>query len=150
MRKGTYLLRIVLLSDRNLEIGSLGKLHFPVGTYCYAGSAMNGLDQRIGRHLSREKKIRWHIDYLTLSADSVAAYLSESPGEIGECRMAELMKKAGWTPVKGFGCSDCRCQSHLFRVTEGDENRILSVLGEAAGRSDSATTLIIYQTLPTS
>ncbi len=139
-----------MFSDRDLEIGSLGKLHFQAGTYCYAGSAMNGLDQRIGRHLSREKKIRWHIDNLTLSADGIEAYFSEAPGEIGECRLAELMKKAGWIPVKGFGCSDCKCHSHLFRVAERDENRTISALGEAAGRSDSATTLIIYQALPTS
>ncbi|MGI5964529.1 MAG: GIY-YIG nuclease family protein [Candidatus Methanomethylophilaceae archaeon] len=146
MRKGTYLLSLTLLSDKEIDVGSRGKIRFPAGKYFYAGSAMNGLDRRIGRHFSREKKMRWHIDYLTVRADAMEAYVSESPGEIGECRLAETMEKAGWTPVKGFGCSDCGCYSHLFRAAEKDSSEPLKVLDSASG---SATTLIIYQALPT-
>lgn len=34
-----------------------------------------------------------------------------------ECRIAKAMTKAGGKAVAGFGCSDCRCRSHLFRLS---------------------------------
>ena len=74
-RPGTYILEIALGSDTELEVGALGTLRFSAGEYCYVGSAMGGLDQRVSRHLSREKKVRWHIDRLTMAADSVDAYV---------------------------------------------------------------------------
>ena len=72
-RPGTYILIITLGSDIVLDVGALGPLHFPKGLYCYVGSAMGGLDQRVSRHLSKDKKVRWHIDRLTMAADSVEA-----------------------------------------------------------------------------
>jgi len=32
-----------------------------------------------------------------------------------ECSIAERVADHG-QPVKGFGCSDCKCVSHLYRV----------------------------------
>ena len=116
-RKGTYVLEMTLDTDADLDIGALGTLHFPRGTYCYVGSAMGGLDQRLSRHVSMDKKIRWHIDRLTMVASSVYAHES-SPDPIPECHLAHLAEAAGMEPVfPGFGCSDCRCTTHLFRVT---------------------------------
>ncbi len=37
---------------------------FPCGFYIYVGSAQKNLKQRIERHIRREKKKHWHIDYL--------------------------------------------------------------------------------------
>ena len=128
--RGTYCLCISLRRGLELEIGALGMIGFDQGLYVYVGSALNGLEARVRRHIRTSrgdfKATHWHIDYL----------LREPEVEIGgvyvllsdlrvECRIAEEIKKLG-TSVKGFGCSDCRCESHLFRVDSCD---VLSGLG---------------------
>jgi len=128
--RGTYCLCISLSKGLELEIGALGMIGFDQGLYVYVGSALNGLEARVRRHIRTSrgdfKAIHWHIDYL----------LREPEVEIGrvyvlmsdlreECHIAEEIKTLG-TSVKGFGCSDCRCESHLFRVDSCD---VLSGLG---------------------
>ena len=128
--RGTYCLCISLSKGLELEIGALGMIRFDQGLYVYVGSALNGLEARVRRHIRTSrgdfKAIHWHIDYL----------LREPEVEIGgvyvllsdlreECRVAgEIMKQGA--SIKGFGCSDCRCESHLFRVDSYD---VLSGLG---------------------
>lgn len=127
-RPGTYILLMTLGSDRDIVVGALGTLHFPAGTYCYVGSAMGGLDQRVSRHLSREKSVRWHIDRLTIVADSSEAYVSY-PDWIPECTLARMAEGFGMEPfAEGFGCSDCRCRTHLFRT---DAEAIARLVSEA-------------------
>ncbi len=116
VRRGTYALLIALGSDSVIEVGALGEVPFPSGYYCYVGSAMGGLDQRISRHLAKEKKVRWHIDRLMTAADSVEAFESY-PDCVPECELARMAEEAGMEPfAPGFGCSDCRCRTHLFRT----------------------------------
>lgn len=120
--RGAYCLCIRVEKDLVLDIGALGQLTFPQGTYVYVGSAMNGLEARLRRHLNTSRgsyrTIHWHIDYLLkaeeVSIDSI--YVRESDVKI-ECATADVVSERG-VPVKGFGCSDCRCSSHLFRVEE--------------------------------
>jgi len=86
------------------------------------GSALGGLDPRIERHLRKDKVLKWHADYLTARADSVEAYISY-PDYIQECELARMAEESGMVPShKGFGCSDCRCRTHLFR-TDADSMR---------------------------
>ena len=126
VRRGTYALLMVLGSGSVIEVGALGPVRFPAGSYCYVGSAMGGLDQRVSRHLSGAKRVRWHVDRLTMAADSVEAFESY-PDPIGECELARIAAESGMEPfAKGFGCSDCRCGTHLFRTTEGSWERFLS------------------------
>ncbi len=128
IRRGTYILVIALDSDRDIPVGALGTLHFPRGLYCYVGSAMNGLDQRVSRHLSRDKRVRWHIDHLTLAADRVEAHVSH-PDPVPECELARMAAACGMTPAaEGFGCSDCRCRTHLFSA---DRESIARLVREA-------------------
>ena len=61
---GSYVLLLYLADDRTIPVGRQGVLNFSAGCYAYVGSAMNGLYQRINRHLRKEKKRHWHIDYL--------------------------------------------------------------------------------------
>jgi Uri superfamily endonuclease len=61
--KGSYVLLIELEQDSNIKVGALGKIHFSKGHYVYVGSAMNGIEGRVRRHLRDEKKTRWHVDY---------------------------------------------------------------------------------------
>jgi len=126
IRKGSYIL-ILDLPYLHIKVGALGLLEIKEGTYCYVGSAMNGLDQRIGRHLSEKKKIRWHIDYLTIESNKIEAYGSELP-EITECVLGTIVINNGGTPsFKGFGCSDCSCGTHLFFLPESAREKLLSL-----------------------
>ena len=98
VRKGTYVLFLRFSSPFEGEVGSLGIVRLEPGEYCYIGSAMGGLDQRLRRHLSKEKRIRWHIDRLTLAADSMEAYESY-PDPVPECTLARMAEDSGCTPV---------------------------------------------------
>lgn len=118
--KGTYCLCIIVERELAVEVGALGRLVFPPGRYIYVGSAMNGLEARISRHLNTSigvpGAVHWHIDYL-LKEKNVrieAVYTIASEDRI-ECFVAAAVSKRG-RMVRGFGCSDCRCESHLFRV----------------------------------
>jgi Uri superfamily endonuclease len=110
--KGSYVLLIRLPQEQEVTVGRLGRLLFRPGHYAYVGSALGGLRGRLERHLRREKRTRWHIDYLLPQApiEAIVACASE---ERAECRMARAL--AGrFEAVPGFGASDCRCRSHLF------------------------------------
>ena len=118
-REGTYALVLTFAAAAEAEVGALGTCRLEPGTYCYVGSAMNGLDHRIGRHMAASKAIRWHIDRLTVLDCAKEAYAS-FPDPVPECELGRIAAACGATPVlKGFGCSDCRCSTHLFR-TDGD------------------------------
>ena len=129
IRKGTYVLFLRFDKPVEAEVGSLGRISLEAGTYCYVGSAMGGLDQRVSRHLSHEKNKRWHIDSLTIVCNDMTAY--EHEGEsLTECGLADHLQSIGGMPVmKGFGCSDCGCQTHLFRVDGERTRKALEGLG---------------------
>ena len=129
IRKGTYVLFLRFNKTIGTGVGSLGRIDLKTGTYCYVGSAMNGLDQRVSRHLSHEKNKRWHIDFLTTLCKDMAAYEHEGD-EPTECELADLIQSVGGiSAVKGFGCSDCSCQTHLFEVDENIVKTALEGLG---------------------
>ena len=131
MRSGIYVLFIRFDTPKDIKAGALGTIRFQ-DDYCYIGSAMNGLDQRISRHLSKEKKIHWHIDNLTVAADKIEAFESPSCDECGLRRKAE---EAGMIPaVKGFGCSDCRCDTHLLISDERSRTELIENEGLTAFR----------------
>ena len=85
-----------------------------------SGSAQNNLEGRIERHLRRDKKMHWHIDYLLHYGQVICVhtYAAEKNAEcilsqkIGNIKNAEIL-------VSGFGSSDCSCAAHLyfFRIT---------------------------------
>ena len=68
MLKGIYTLLIKLDKPQAITIGKLGSVSFPAGYYAYVGSALNGLESRIVRHLKKEKSFHWHIDYFLQKA----------------------------------------------------------------------------------
>jgi Uri superfamily endonuclease len=114
--KGIYTLIIEIKKDVEIKIGSLNKILFKKGTYIYVGSAQNNLKKRILRHLSTEKKIKWHIDYLLKNKNvEVKKVFFKLAKKQEECITArELLKTE--IPILKFGCSDCDCKSHLFKV----------------------------------
>jgi Uri superfamily endonuclease len=86
------------------------------GPYAYVGSAQGGLEKRLQRHFRKSKRKFWHIDYL-LDCESVkilAAFHKEAR-RTEECKVAHKISQTS-LPVDGFGSSDCKCTSHLFKL----------------------------------
>lgn len=116
--KGAYLLLLRL--DRPVDVPTRNaRWHVEPGFYAYAGSAYGpgGLRARVRRHLASTKRLRWHIDHLTVGATSISALIST--GDF-ECALVERLLASGAfdIPHRGFGSSDCRrCEAHLLRLT---------------------------------
>ena len=109
--KGCYCLIIKVDETSTIKIGKkLGEIQFKKGFCVYVGSAMNSLESRLKRHLSKEKKMHWHIDYLLKKAEIVDIIYNEDKKV--ECELSQYLasKTEG---IKDFGCSDCECESHL-------------------------------------
>ncbi len=110
--QGSYILIINLPAEQNIIVGRLGEAHFPSGWYAYVGSAMRGFKARLPHHLRNNTKPHWHIDYL-LQAGSIKKILTlESPTRT-ECQIAQKLRQR-LQYVPRFGCSDCKCKSHLY------------------------------------
>jgi Uri superfamily endonuclease len=116
MAKGIYALIIDLTQDATITVGALGETHFKEGTYVYVGSAQANLEQRVKRHLRKEKRLHWHIDYLLSNPHAKITNVLYLQGDkSAECKTAQQVRMQG-EPVQGFGCSDCHCASHCFLV----------------------------------
>ena len=113
--KGCYCLIISMTKSEKLQIGHLhDNYKFKKGYYVYVGSAMNSLVARINRHLSDEKKMHWHIDYLLESEHAIIReILFNISDEKIECDLAREISKDG-EKIINFGSSDCKCDSHLL------------------------------------
>lgn len=94
-------------------MGALGPITLPSGYYIYTGRAARGLRQRIKRHLGKDKKKHWHIDYLLEIGDILEVFYY--PGRFDECKinMDTLNTTENALVIKKFGSSDCRCPGHL-------------------------------------
>jgi Uri superfamily endonuclease len=114
MQKGIYQLLIFLPESVYIQIGKRGRFRFPEGYYIYTGSAKNGLEARVKRHLRKEKKRFWHIDYL-LDHASVKAVFALANERKDECSLSldTLARPGAEVIVPKFGSSDCKCPSHL-------------------------------------
>ncbi len=114
---GSYLLILMLPGPKEIQVGRLGPIRFGPGWYAYAGSAFGpgGLAARLGHHLRPVQKRHWHIDYLRVEAMVVEIWMAVGPPSQEHAWAALLAKAPGagkW--VRGFGCSDCKCPSHLL------------------------------------
>ena len=107
----TYQLHIRLGSSQDIVIGRLGRFTFEKGHYLYTGSAMRNMRARLLRHLSGNKTLHWHIDYLLAAETAVITGISLASES--ECVLNQSIKVS--IPVPGFGASDCRagCGAHL-------------------------------------
>ncbi len=120
MNSGIYQLIIKVNKPIKIEVGKLGLIYFDKGIYIYTGSAKINLAKRIKRHLSAEKKIYWHIDYLLTNQNvKIIKILIFTNSKITECKINhsayEVCSKESY--LKGFGSSDCKeCRSHLNKL----------------------------------
>ncbi len=114
MKRGAYQLLVELRKDQIIAVGRLGTFLFPAGYYVYTGSALSGIENRVGRHLRRRKRAHWHIDYLLERACIIGYAIKESlVREECELNRQTLAIPGAEVPAVGFGCSDCGCKSHL-------------------------------------
>ena len=111
----SYQLYIFLNEDVRVQIGKLGVFSFPKGNYIYTGSAKRNIEKRIERHLSSNKKLHWHIDYLL--ENSHTKIVTTRKTNFFECHLNK--NTAGNKIILGFGSSDCKenCGSHLKYVS---------------------------------
>ncbi len=118
--RGSYCLCIRVERDSEISIGSLGVVSFLKGRYVYVGSALNSLIPRLARHLRTSRGegrvAHWHIDYLLREpgVEIEAIYATDWAVRM-ECEIAARVAERG-EAVPRFGCSDCTCESHLYRV----------------------------------
>ncbi|MFA5267066.1 MAG: DUF123 domain-containing protein [Methanoregula sp.] len=116
MDKGIYCL-IFSNPSCTVRVGALGEIAFLRGWHIYVGSALgSGGLARLGRHIAlsrnRDKRPKWHVDYLSTNPSFPLRYTVHALTEERlECRLAEAL---GGETVPAFGCSDCDCISHLF------------------------------------
>ncbi len=115
MKGGIYHLIIKLPWKRRIRVGKLGSFLFPKGFYVYTGSAQVGLEKRIARHLSVEKRLHWHIDYL-LQFGEVVHVLTIGGEKKRECHFSDkiALRFGGSVVAVKFGSTDCRCRTHLY------------------------------------
>ncbi|MFQ6085441.1 MAG: DUF123 domain-containing protein [Candidatus Bathyarchaeia archaeon] len=133
--RGTYVLLLRVTEPFRTEVGALGPRSFPAGYYCYVGSAVGKrmtIERRVGRHRrvkdGEETPLRWHIDYVLREPRVKIEAVFSLKGSRRECEVAEFISARG-IPLKGLGSSDCRCESHLFRVNGKELPLTLEKLG---------------------
>jgi Uri superfamily endonuclease len=116
--KGVYVLVIQVDKDIQVNVGGIGKSTFRKGFYAYVGSAQNNLEKRVARHLRKEKRKFWHVDYLLDdNATKVVSVFHKQADKTEECAIARVIGERG-KPIDGFGSSDCNCTSHLFHIKD--------------------------------
>lgn len=139
-KKGNYLLLLFIEKEEKIQVGKLGNFVFQKGWYCYVGSAMNNLEARIARHLKKEKKLRWHIDYLRTHAGEVEVISLETSVN-QECQLNKLVAfKADVTPIRKFGSSDCGCFSHLHFFHKKPYSLLKELINQSINADDKRTT----------
>jgi Uri superfamily endonuclease len=130
---GVYVLLFELPAALTVTAGRLGPITLTPGRYAYVGSARGpaGLRGRLARHLRRQKRLHWHIDYLTQCAPVRAVYWQVAAEPL-ECRWAQALQRLPGATLAavGFGSSDCRagCRSHLIRLPDGFDGETLPAL----------------------
>jgi len=129
MSKGTYLL--FLKVERDTFVKSKSKeWYIKAGLYVYVGSAFNNLEKRIERHLKKEKKKHWHIDFLLEKAQVVKVLKIISDERLEEriskyfCQLYQVIPK--------FGSTDLKTCGNLFKIEDLDsvEKKLTSFLKE--------------------
>jgi Uri superfamily endonuclease len=119
--KGTYVIIAALEDEKNIRVGKLGTFCFQSGYYAYVGSAFGpgGLVARIGHHLRVAPKPHWHMDYFRKETLICEIWVLHDQKPLEHVFADSILRMDGSSvPARGFGCSDCRCISHLFHFCE--------------------------------
>lgn len=134
---GTYALILQNLAQAKVQIGHWRQIDLEPGYYLYVGSAFGpgGVQARVSRHCRRKKPNHWHIDYLREFVHPLGAWYSHETGRL-EHRWAQILcDMSDMSSIEGFGCSDCKCHSHLFQSCTTPELALFT--GMAGGKVES-------------
>lgn len=128
--KGTYCLVAFLPRRSKISVGALGAHFFPRGVYVYVGSAMKGIEDRVRRHKSSAKKMKWHIDYFLEKADILSTVAIPCETKQVECEVVRTLLRSedARALLRGFGSSDCACESHLLYFGDLDAEWVLETI----------------------
>jgi Uri superfamily endonuclease len=136
--KGSYFLLIYNKKTAHVKFGKKHMNKFPQGFYIYVGSAMGESNTSIRHRLTRYIKIadntqsenfHWHIDYFLRSPLTSIKMIMILPNSVvkEECSLSELIQEYSDDNINGFGCSDCKCKSHLYYFNP-ENSFILSIM----------------------
>jgi Uri superfamily endonuclease len=129
---GAYVLVLGCRRARTIRVGRRGEVRLRVGWYVYAGSAFGpgGLRARVGHHLRPAARPHWHIDYLRAAVRLAAVWYSR--GRRCEHEWAARIAAVPGAAVllRGFGSSDCGCETHLYHFESGRLPDLAALLGE--------------------
>jgi Uri superfamily endonuclease len=117
---GTYALVLKNQSTSTIQIGRRMRVDLQPGYYIYIGSAFGpgGVRARVIRHFRKDKARHWHIDYLREFTDPVFVWYHHSSLRLEHEWAKSLYQLSGISHVQGFGCSDCKCDTHLFYISD--------------------------------
>lgn len=130
---------ILLLCNNVLVRLNRNEAFLSEGYYAYVGSAnIKRPYLRVLRHLLKNnKKLKWHIDYLTEVCEPISALLCSG---VSENALYEILIDLDYVipSIKGFGCSDYKGvhETHLFKFSDDIKslqeimNRLTSILKE--------------------
>ncbi len=129
MPKGTYCIIFKLKNKLTITVKSGKTYTLQRGTYIYVGSAWNGggIESRVKRHLKKDKKKHWHLDFITTTKEFEAQKVITIPNKKAECEVASLLNR-NYIGIEKFGCSDCSCFSHLFKITQKEITKVINTL----------------------
>ncbi len=122
-KPGTYVLILQCSINTLLPFGRWGHIETRPGFYIYVGSAFGpgGLSARVSRHCQQRKAKFWHVDYLREVTDPVSVWFSYAAERLEHFWAGAMAKMKHAVPVKRFGCSDCKCETHLFYMAKEPE-----------------------------
>jgi len=113
---GTYALILQCLTNEKIQVGHSRQMDVKPGYYIYVGSAFGpgGVIARVSRHCRQTKFRHWHIDYLREFVTPLTVWYSYHSEHLEHHWAQALLDLKDIQAVKGFGCTDCKCYSHLF------------------------------------
>jgi Uri superfamily endonuclease len=142
----TYTLLIEYTKNHRVKVGAKGFVDIKEGSYLYVGSAKKSWEKRVGRHLSKEKKMRWHIDYLLSTAGTsiVEVWINHDSCECDTAKAISNLKTSA-VIAKKMGSSDCSCPTHFFGLQGGFQylKELLDELGFSPVKVDDSSILNI-------
>lgn len=141
---GTYAIVYHSESGEAVPIGRWGELILCPGYYTYVGSAFGpgGVRARVMRHCRKEKRLHWHIDYLSQHVEPSVVWYSYDTMRTEHLWASALAGLPDARPINGFGCSDCQCKAHLFHTSNAPSlNTFSRIVGQEIERTDVSVLL---------
>jgi Uri superfamily endonuclease len=132
LEKGIYLIIYKVIRDFNCIINNKFYV-FNRGYLIYIGSAGNGLRNRLKRHINKEGKLRWHIDYISHREKTEVVGLFYREGDFG-VKFEDELSHYFYSKIKHIdrlGSTDSM-MPHLYYSKELDI--ILDILGKLNGK----------------